>query len=169
MSKKIYWTFLLLCLPAFGFGQLHKTQAAFIFNFALFINWPKEYQSSNFEISVLGNSEVLDELKTMTSDKLIGEQTVQVKKLNNLKNIGNPNILFIPNEQIFLMKEVLKATENKPCLIVTESDGYSKRGSDINFVLLNNKLKFELNQGVAEAKGLKLPDKLLKLAVLVSN
>ena len=36
------------------FAQVEKTEAAFIFNFASFINWPNEYQKGDFEIAVLG-------------------------------------------------------------------------------------------------------------------
>lgn len=152
-----------------SFAQLQKSQAAFIFNFALFINWPAEYQAGDFDIAVLGNSDIINELETMTTDKKIGAQSIKVRKLSHLKDLGKPNIIFVPDDQLFRLKELLKLTDPMATLVVTESEGAGQKGSTINFVFVANKLKFEINPTLAEKKGMKLPDKLIKLGVVVGS
>jgi hypothetical protein len=151
------------------FAQVEKTEAAFIFNFASFINWPTEYQKGDFEIAVLGASPIVKELETLTIGKKIGVQSIKIKKINTFKELGVTNILFVPNDQEYRLREAAKYTESTPVLVISESEGSSKKGSTINFLFVDNKIKFELNQALAERKGMKLADKLVKLSIPVSN
>ena len=52
-------------------------------------------------------------------------------------------------------------------LIVSGKKGYGKSGSVINFVEMEGKLKFELNQSQATKRGLQVSEKLVNLAILI--
>ncbi|MES1224887.1 MAG: YfiR family protein, partial [Bacteroidota bacterium] len=56
----------------------------------------------------------------------------------------------------------------KRTLTVSEEEGYAKRGTAFNFVIKNDKLKFESNLNAINAAGLKAGSQLLKLAILVN-
>ena len=158
-----------LCLHLYVNAQVEKTEAAFIYNFASFINWPNDYQKGDFEIAVLGSSPIYKELETLTNGKKIGDQAIKIKKINTLKELGITNILFVSNDQEYRLREVAKYTDTSPVLVISEAEGSSKKGSTINFLFVDNKIKFELNQALAEKKGMKLADKLVKLSIPVSN
>jgi hypothetical protein len=53
--------------------------------------------------------------------------------------------------------------------VVTDKPGMSGKGAAINFVELDGKIKFEINQQVTEAHGLKVSSSLTNLAIIVRN
>jgi hypothetical protein len=55
----------------------------------------------------------------------------------------------------------------KSTLIITEKPGLARQGAAINFVVQENKTKFELNKGNAEKYDLKVSSNLLSLAIVV--
>jgi hypothetical protein len=52
-------------------------------------------------------------------------------------------------------------------MVVSESDGAGMKGSDINFVIKDGKLAFELNQAAVSKKSLKVSMELSRLAILL--
>jgi hypothetical protein len=50
---------------------------------------------------------------------------------------------------------------------VGDTKGFAKLGGMINFVLEDNRVRFEVNKTAAEQTGMKISSKLLSLAVLV--
>jgi hypothetical protein len=157
-----------MLIPIHSYSQIQRTQAAFIYNFALFINWPLEYQVGDFEIAVLGNTELIKELELLAKDKKIGEQQIKVKKVLRTSDIGKANILFIPDYQGYLIKDALKATDQTATLVIAEMEGLGKKGGIVNFIKVDEKLKFELNIKEAERRGLKVPEKLIKLGIPIN-
>ena len=63
--------------------------------------------------------------------------------------------------------QIISQTNSKPVLIVTDKPGLAKKGAAINFVELDGKIKFELNQQNAESRGLKVAGALTSLAIVV--
>ena len=55
---------------------------------------------------------------------------------------------------MFDLKAILNNLEFEPVLVITEMDGAINTGSVINFLVIDNNLKFELN--VSEAKNRQL-------------
>jgi hypothetical protein len=52
-------------------------------------------------------------------------------------------------------------------LTVSEQPGFAEAGTALNFVVVNNRLKFEANLKAISAAGLKAGSQLLKLAIIV--
>jgi hypothetical protein len=52
-------------------------------------------------------------------------------------------------------------------LTISEAPNLAEKGSAINFVILNNKLKFEINRNSIYKAGIKISAQLLKLAIIV--
>jgi len=55
LFKKIYLSNILLMLPLLMFGQLPKFQAAYIYNFSNYIEWPVNYKTGDFVIGRICN------------------------------------------------------------------------------------------------------------------
>ncbi|MDQ3112010.1 MAG: YfiR family protein, partial [Bacteroidota bacterium] len=65
--------------------------------------------------------------------------------------------------------DITARLKGKATLLVTEQPGLAKKGSAINFVVVENRQKFELNQNNAEKNNLKVSSSLLALAIPVEN
>ena len=145
-----------------------KIKATFIYNFTKYIDWPEKYKEGNFVIGVLGATSFYNDLTALLTKKSVGKQIFEIKSFTNVESIsGNCHILFIPIVNSGMMPDVLKKMKGKSTLIVTEKSGLAKQGSGINFVVDNNKQRFELNKANIEKYDLKVSSTLASLAIPV--
>jgi hypothetical protein len=72
--------------------------------------------------------------------------------------------LFVPFEKTKQMPEILGILKDKSTLIITEKAGALEDGSAINFVIVEDKLKFELKPENAVKLGIKFSSKLLEMS-----
>ncbi|NVO09342.1 MAG: YfiR family protein [Bacteroidales bacterium] len=169
MKKRIITTCLLLIAFAFSTeAQVEKLQAFFIYNFTKYIEWPQEYQSGNFQIIVFGNSPIDNYLKDIASSKKVGNQTIEIKKIGAAGEISKCNIIFISSEKSGELQNVISKIGSNSTLIVTEKEGLANSGAAINFVIIGDKQKFELNKRNLTRYGLKINNQLDALAIIVN-
>ncbi len=150
-----------------GMAQSYKMHTVFIFSFTRYIQWPDAYNGGDFEILVLGDSPIVEELKSMAQVKKVGDRTIKVTKINSVSEIRKCNILFIPTAKSPQIAEVLAKITTQSILIVTEEQGLGAKGSNVNFVTKDGKLAFELNQSATVKQGLKVSNELSRLAILI--
>ena len=148
-------------------AQSYKMHTVFIFSFTRYIQWPDAYNGGEFEILVLGDSPIVDELKSMAQVKKVGDRAIKVTKINNVSEIRKCNILFIPASKSPQIAEVLAKVTTQSILVVSEEQGLGAKGSNVNFVTKDGKLAFELNQGATTKQGLKVSNELSRLAILI--
>lgn len=178
LSKKMYYYLnmkkyvfvFLLTLVGFsvtGQAQNYKLQSVFIYSFIRYIQWPETYNEGDFEIHVLGDSPILEELQAMAQVRKVGDRSIKVTKLANAAEIKKCNILFVSSKSAQL-PEVLGKIDTRPILVVTEEPGLALKGSDINFVVKSDgKPAFELNQAALNKRGFKISLELIRLAILI--
>lgn len=169
MQMKRY--FVVVIFSAFVFNsssaQNYKMHTVFIFSFTRYIQWPDSYNGGDFEILVLGDSPIVEELKAMAQAKKVGERNIKVAKINAASEIRKCNILFIPSAQSSQINEILTKVASQSILVVTEEPGLGAKGSNVNFITRDGKLAFELNQSAASKQGLKVSNELSRLAILI--
>jgi hypothetical protein len=150
-----------------GVAQNYKMHTVFIFSFTRYIQWPEAYNGGDFELIVLGDSPIVDELKSMAQLKKVGERSIKITKITSPGQIRKCNILFIPAAQSAQITEILTKVTSQSILLVTEEPGLGAKGSNVNFITKDGKLAFELNQGAASKQGLKVSNELSRLAILI--
>ena len=144
-----------------------KIKAVFIYNFTKYIEWPKSYKEGEFTIGVVGKSPLYSELIKMTQTKKVANQPLQVKRFNTPDDISKCHILYISKDKSAELSSVVKKLKNNSTLIVTEETGLVDKGAGINFIIKNNRQKFELNKGNVEKYKLKVSSNLEALAFTV--
>jgi hypothetical protein len=143
-----------------------KVQAYFIYNFSRMIKWPANYSQGDFVIGVLGNSQSYQKLVELTINKKVGMQTIAVKKFSTTGEITNCHILLISSDCSSKINEVNQRLADKHTLIISESDGLIKQGSAIDFLIVDNKLRFKMNVENAEKYNLIVSKSLLDMAMV---
>jgi hypothetical protein len=151
-----------------GFDPNAKVKTVFLYNFTKYFEWPKNMKTGNFIIQVIGtNASLNQELNKMATSKQIGNQKLEIRNSQAFDGTLQPHIIFILNEASDKLKDIVAKTKGKGTLIVTEKPGMAKAGSSINFVVADNKQKFEYSKGNAIKAGLKTSDELKSLAIAV--
>lgn len=144
-----------------------KMKAIFIMNFTKLIEWPKSYREGSFVVGVVGESPLYEELSKMAKTKKIANQSLEIKKYHKASEIDNCHILYLSKEESGEMAEVLKQVKTNSTLIITEEKGFVDKGAGINFIIKDNRQKFELNKKNVEKYKLKVSSNLESLAFTV--
>jgi len=146
----------------------YQLKAAFLYNFAKFVEWPATalpQDSSPFVIGILGNNPFNEDLKKTVAGKKISEHPIAVVSFPNLADATNCHILFISSSEKARLTEIFKWLQTAPILTVGETDQFTETGGMINFVTEANKIRFQIKDDTAKAARLKISSKLLNLAV----
>ncbi len=163
--KKVHCCLALIawvCLAP-SFAQDAKFSALYIINFGKYIGWPAQASSGAFAIAVLGDDPVYNELKTLSADAKIGDQSVTVVKSPSLDKIDKCNILFISPDKSNSLATALGKFASSNTLVVTNKEGLAQLGAAINLVSSGGKLTFEINVESLKKSGLSAKPALFKL------
>jgi hypothetical protein len=143
-------------------GKEYALKADFLYRFVDYVYWKNYSKKQTFKIAILEESPITTSLITITKDKKI-----EVKEYKNLNELGFCNILFVPYNCTIPIETILSKFSGKPVLIVTEQNGYGKKGTHVNFVTVDNKLKFEVNLKAINKAGIGISSFLLQHAIIV--
>ena len=147
----------------------YQIKAAFIYHFAEFVDWPTQAfadASSPMVIGVLGENVFGTDLEQIINGKAIKGHQLQFKEFKSVTEVTNCQVLFIsPSEKSHLPK-ILAALQGANVLTVSEkTDDFTKDGGMINLKIIDNKIRFEINNDAAKKAGLTISSKLLSLAI----
>lgn len=146
----------------------YQLKAAFLYNFSKFVQWPADRfanETSPIVIAVLGPSPFGGELDRLVRERLVNGRAIEVRPIASAADISRAHIVFVPaGAEPLLDAGPLVAPG---VLTVGESEGFASRGGIIRFILVEEKVRFEIDQGSAERAGLKLSGQLLKLATVI--
>lgn len=148
-------------------AQNYQTYTLYMHGFAKFVLWPEEDKKTDFEIIVLGESPVTAELQKMAEKKKVGDRAIKIVKINAISEFRKGHMLFIPSTLSAQLGDVLSKLGDKSTLVVTEQPGLGLKGSDVNFIMKDGKLAFELNQAALSKHKLKAASELTRLAILI--
>ncbi len=169
--KKVNVALLCVLMTVMSFqtvsAQKEKFHSIFIYNFSKYVKWPDGMSSGKFVIGVLGSSAITSELKEMATTKSVNGMAIDVKQISSISEAKGCHIVYIASGESGKLEQVVSQTQSQSVLIVTDKPGLAKQGAAINFVEIDGKVKFELNQQNAEAHGLKVSGSLTSLAILV--
>lgn len=146
-----------------------KVKTAFLYKFTNYIRWPQSPPEEEFRIAVLGDSGILPHLRELARQKTAGGRKIKVELLRSADEIGPCRILFIAATEKERLREILKKIEGRNILTVGDSAGLALRGVAVNFLIVEGRVRFEINRGAAARAGLEISSELLKLAILVEE
>ena len=144
----------------------YKVKAAFLYKFASYVEWPADVfePDSPFVIGVTGADALADELAQIVVGRSIGGRPVAVRKLRRSDPVSGLHILFVGRSNRGLPSDVLASAKGRPVLTVTESEDAFALGSVINFVIVDDKVRFDVALREAEQANLKVSARLLSVA-----
>lgn len=169
MSKVV---FVALALFASGstFAQERSVQEVYsmmVYNFTKYVQWPDHAGSGEFVIGVVGNSDIYNTLNGWYGGKARGTKTYVIKKFNSASEVTDCHVLYIDKSKSGEFETANSKVKGKGTLVITDKNGLGEKGSAINFKMVDNKLKFELNQKAIEASNLKVSGALSSMAILI--
>ena len=150
-------------------------KAGFIYNFAKLVEWPTAsfaQPDSPIVIGILGEDPFGATLDRIVADKKINGRGFAVKRVKysrDFKDLRDCNILFVSSSEKEHIESVIDAMKGLPILTIGDAPGFAKRGGIINFMLEDNKVRFEVNVEAAKHADLTISSRLLTLARIVQQ
>jgi len=158
-----------------GFNSLAQQQpseyqikAAFLFNFAKFVEWPPQAfpeTNSPIVIGVLGKNVFGNDLETTIRDKTVNNRRFKFKNFTSATEVTNCHILFVSSSEKDNFVKIVGGLQKVSVLTVSDTDGFIKAGGMINFTFEGAKIRFEISDEAAKKAGLQVSSKLLSLSV----
>jgi hypothetical protein len=148
----------------------YQVKAAYLYNFTKFIDWP----ATNFTsadaplvIGIIGEDPFGKTLDDLVKGENVRGHPLVVKRLEAGDDWRGCQVLFISQTEKNQMPALLQQLKSNPVLTVGDSSGFAEQGGMINFVIVQEKVKLEINPEAATEAGLQISSKLLKLARIV--
>ncbi len=145
---------------------IYEIHAAMIYNFMKYIQWPED-AGSDFIVGVLGEDDVFNTLKNYYDGKPKGAKKYSIRRLASASEAANCQVVYIGKNKSKEFDNVKNATTGKPILTITDSFNLGKKGSCINFKVIDERLKFEINQSAMSSSSLKVAGQLSSMAILI--
>jgi hypothetical protein len=162
---------LCLALPSWAQAQIQATdvqvKAAFLYKFGAYVEWPPQAfpePGTPFTIGVLGADAVAEELEQITAERTVHGRPVAVRRLKRGEPLGGVHVLFAGQTEAARLAEVLASVRSQPVLVVTDAADRVPEGSVINFVPVDNKLRFDIALAAAQRMQLRISSRLLAVA-----
>jgi hypothetical protein len=142
----------------------YRIKAAFLYNFTSFITWPEALAGeSGFTLCVFGDNPFGDLLDKLAGKSVKDKQLV-VTRLDSPALLYQCQLVFISEMSSDLLAPALELLHGLPVLTVSDMRGFTELGGIIEFRIIENKVRFDININAAESSGLKISSKLLSLA-----
>ena len=160
-----------LALTAFAPAALaddlpeYRLKAAFLYNFALFTEWPA-HVGSTLNLCVYGRDPFAEEINALQG-KPVGNRRIAVHRVARVEGLTVCQVVFITDASGDGISRVLSTLRGATVLTVADAPGAVRQGVALNMSVVENKITFEANLTAARAANLKLSSKLLSLATAV--
>jgi len=151
----------------------YAVKAAFLFNFAKFVEWPGDAFSgstSPIVIYALGEDPFGDALGSLKGKTANGRPIVvrYARYAANLGEVERCHILFVSATEKANLPNILLNTKGWSILTVGDMHGFAQDGGVINMVKEEGRVGIEINMEAAHRSRLKISSKLLALAKIVT-
>ena len=122
-----------------------------------------------FTICVLGEDPFGRALDATLAGKAINNRKLVARRIASVRDATDCQILFVSSSEASHVAEIVASLSKTGTLTVSDVPGFTNKGGMIQFVLIENKVRFEVNLNAAEKEGLTISSQLLKVAANVKR
>jgi len=142
-----------------------RIKAAFIYNFARFIEWPPGSAQGPLRIGIQGRGDLVSPLEVVIRGKTANGRSIEMVRVSTASEAEHCEILLIERSEAGGVREIAQTLAGKPVLTVCDGDNCLRDGAMIAFRVVDDSVRFQINQEAAEHSGLKISSQLLKVAL----
>jgi hypothetical protein len=161
---------LLACVHAEGTQLERQVKAAYLYKFAGFVEWPEgsfARPDSPLVIGVMAADALAEQLEQIVAGHAVNGHPLLVKKLRKGEALVNVHMLFLGALDKAVLQEVMAASRDQPLLTVSDSQEVYAMGCIINFVVADERLRFEVALKPASGARLRISARMLAAAYKV--
>ena len=175
MRKGRRWIRLLLGLCAMLPAAVMATpdeaeiKAAFIYNFAKFVEWPSTALATTDALQIcVPDDKTLDGKLSLLQGREAQGHAIHIRAISSSDELTGCNILFIGAADD-ARGHLLRNVGGLPVLTISDATSFAQQGGMIGLFVESNHVQFAVNRVIAEQSGLKLSARMLQMAHIVQS
>ena len=149
-------------------ATLDQVKAAYLFKFASFVEWPDASfarPDSALQIGVAGSDALAEQLERMVAGRSVNGHPVRVRRLRAGEALGELHIIFLDKSlDRGAMGAILGAARGQSLLTVSDSGEAMTLGCMINFLVADDKLRFDVALNHVTPSRLRISARMLAVA-----
>jgi hypothetical protein len=156
-----------------GRQEEYEVKAAFLINFAKFVEWP----DSSFDgpqaplvFGVIGGDhELAFHLRRLSAGQKVQGRNIVIREGRFGDDVRHCHILFVSGSEYQHTAQILASLQDASVLTVSDIDGFAEAGGAMQFVTQEKRVRFIVNLDAATQSKLRLSAKLLALARVINH
>lgn len=166
------WAVLVLWLPgavlaAEGDALEYAVKATYLYKFAAYVDWPASAfatPGSPLALCIAGDDPFGASLDSAVREQRVAGRPLVVRRIKSVARDADCHILFAGGADP-QRAQFLAAVRGSAVLTVTDRHESGGAAGIIDFVMRDNRVRFDIDEGAATRGGLVISSKLLKLAL----
>ena len=148
----------------------YAIKATYLYKFAPFVEWPTgafAAATSPLVVCVVGTDPFGPLLDRAVAGQPAGQRPIQILRLETVSAASGCHIAYLGGSPGQSVAHALAALRGRPVLTVTDRDRNPGAAGIIQFMLHENRVRFEIDDRLAAEAGLGISSKVLNLALRV--
>ncbi|MGA8090665.1 MAG: YfiR family protein [Terracidiphilus sp.] len=143
----------------------YDVKAAYLLNFGKFVRKAGgQTRRTSFDICLLGHDPMGQTIDDLAANQAIDNQPVHVRRIPDATQTKGCTILFISADENDHLREDLAILSSSDVLTVSDASDFLDRGGMIQFLLIQNQVRFAVNLNAVNRAHLVLSSELLRVA-----
>ena len=152
-----------------GSAPEYEVKAAYVYNFAKFIEWPSEDQLRSVVICIYGRDPFGGFLDEAIRGRQIHCLPVRLRRLDEKSSLENCQVLFVGVAGTAQREAALKSVQGRSTLTIGESESFAESGGMIGLVRDRDRVLFDINIDAITAAHLHVSSHLIQVARVVKG
>ena len=146
----------------------YAIKAVFLYNLVKYTDWPPASPLSDpskpIVLAVIGDDPFGDTLDEAVRDRTVRGRPVVIVRTSDLKALKSVHVAFISASESARAGELVSSLAARSVLTVGDTESTARAGVAVNFIMVQGKVRFDVNQAATKRRNIELSSQLLKLA-----
>jgi hypothetical protein len=142
-------------------GSEQQLKAAYLVNFLKYVEWPAS--GAKATICLFGRDVMGTALSSYEGRTVAGRELV-LRRVSSPDQLDDCQILYVPDTEEARFAAVLRWTEGRPILTVSDAEFFARQGGGVALVREESRLRFDINLDTLNRAQLKPASQMLRLA-----
>jgi hypothetical protein len=161
-----------MCLAQSGGVSEYEVKAAFLYDFARFVDWPPATvanDKSPFVLCVVGADPFGSSLDTSVKGQRIDQHEIAIRRMSRSDDLASCRIAFISRSESKYLPVILNGLKASSTLLIGDAQDFARRGGGIQLYLEDNAVHFSINVDSVQRAHLAISSNVLALATIVHD
>ncbi|HXG86920.1 MAG TPA: YfiR family protein [Vicinamibacterales bacterium] len=145
----------------------YDVKAAFLLNFARYVQWPASPPGQPFRLCVLGTNPFGRRLESVIGGEQWRGGRIELISAPTVRDARDCHLLYVPASVTDHFVAAAADLARRPVLTVGETRAFLGRGGIIQLFVEDGKVRFSINRQAADNAHLQVSSRLLRLARIV--